>query len=90
MVSLIAHYKQFGALLIVSLFLLGCVVPASLGSKVYIRRQNEQSNYLSKHSTAKKMEEPKLGCVPLLLVPADCTPRNGTRVLSITNAAFNN
>ena len=56
MPSPIAHCKQSVILLVVSLFLLGCVVPSSVGSTVDIRIQNE-NNDLSKHSTAKKKKE---------------------------------
>ena len=51
-----AHYhcRQSVVLLVVSLFLLGCGVPCSVGSTVDIRRQNEENNDLSKHSTANK------------------------------------
>ena len=54
MPSPIAHCKQSVVLLVVSLFLLGCVVLSSVGSAVDIRRQSEGNNDLSKHSTAKK------------------------------------
>ena len=56
MPSPIAHCKQFVllVLLVVSLFLLGCVVPSSVGSTVDIRRQNEDNKDLSKHNTAKR------------------------------------
>ena len=54
MPSPFAHCKQSVVLLVVSLFLLGCVVPSSMGSARDIRRQSEENNDLSKHSTAKK------------------------------------
>ena len=57
MPSPIAHCKQSVVLLVVALFLLGCVVPSSLGSAVDIRRQNEENNDLSKHSTAEKRKK---------------------------------
>ena len=82
MPSPIAHCKQSVVLLVVSLFLLGCVVPSSVGSTVDIRRQSEENNDLSKHSTTKKKEKTRLGYVPLLLpLPGllqTATPRNGT------------
>jgi hypothetical protein len=64
-----------------------------VGSTVEIRRQNEENNDLSKHSTAKKNGGgTRLGYVPLLLpLPGllqIATPRNGTTVLSITDAPF--
>ena len=46
-----AHCKQSVVLLDV---LLGCIVPSSVGSTVDIRRQSEETNDLSKHSTAKR------------------------------------
>ena len=71
MPSPIAHCKQSVVLLVVSLFLLGCVVPSSVGSTVDIRRQSEENHDLSKHSTAQhsteKKEKISLDCVPLSL-----------------------
>ena len=54
MPSPIAHCKQSVVLLVVSMFLLGCVVPSSMGSAVEIRSPCEENNDLSKHGTAKK------------------------------------
>ena len=54
MPSPIAHCKQSVVLLVVSLFLLGCVVPTSVGSTAEIRRQSEDNKDLSKHNTAKR------------------------------------
>ena len=54
MPSPIAHCKQFVVLLVVSLFLLGCVVPSAVGSTVDIRRQSEDNKGLSKHNTTRK------------------------------------
>ena len=94
MPSPMAHCKQSVELLIVPLFLLGCVVPSSVGSSVETRRQSKEHNDLSKHSTAKKKrkkEKSRLGYVPLLLpllrLLLSATPR--TRVFSITDAPFN-
>ena len=74
MPSPIAQCKQFVVFLVVSLFLLACVVPSSVGSKVDIRRQSEENDDLSKHSTAKKKKK-KSGCtvrpVPTSIC-ADC------------------
>ena len=80
MPSPIAHCQQSVVLLVVSLFLLGCVVPSSVGSTVDIRRKSEEHNDLSKHSTAKKGGGGRLGYAPLLLPPPGllqiATPRN--------------
>ena len=88
MPSPIANCKQSVVLLAVSLLLLGCVVPSSLGSTVHIRRQSEENKDLSKYSTAKKKKKKKrLGYVPLPL-PGSlqiATPRRG---LSFTDAPF--
>ena len=54
MPSPIAHCKQCEVLLVVSLFLLGCVVLSSVGSTMNIRRQREEKNDLSQHSKAKE------------------------------------
>ena len=56
-------------LLVVSLFILGCVVPSFMGSTVDIRRQSEETHDLSKHITAeKKKGKNQVGlCVPLSL-----------------------
>ena len=54
MPSPIAHCKQSVVLLVVSLFLLGCVVPSAVGSTVDIRRQSEDNKGLSKHNTTRK------------------------------------
>ena len=76
MPSPIAHCKQSVVLLVVSLFLLGCVVPSSVGSTVDIRRQSEENNELSKHSTAKKKGGTTLGYVPLPGLLQIATPKN--------------
>ena len=41
-----SHCKQSVVLLVVSLFLMGCVVPSLVGSTVDIRRQSEENNDL--------------------------------------------
>ena len=79
------HSKQSVVLLVVSLFLLGCVVPSSVGTTVDIRRQSEENSDLSEHRTAKKTKKKKegggetsLGYVPLPLpgLLQIATPRN--------------
>ena len=57
MPSPIAHYKQCVVLLVVSLFLLGCVVPSAVGSTIDIRRQSEDNKGLSKHNTTRKKKK---------------------------------
>ena len=54
MPSPIAQWKQYLILLVVSLFLLGCIVFSSIGSIINIRKQIEVNNFLSKHNTAEK------------------------------------
>ena len=54
MPSPIAHCKPSAVLVVVSLFLLGCVAPSSVGSTVDSRRLSEENNDLSKHSTETK------------------------------------
>ena len=41
-------------LLVVCLFLLGCIVFSSIGSIINIRKQIEVNNFLSKHNTTEK------------------------------------
>ena len=76
MPSPIAHCKQSVALLVVSLFLLGCVVPSSVGSTVDIRRQSEENNDLSKQHGKKKTKTTSRFVYP---APAEdathCPPR---------------
>ena len=63
MPSPVAHCKQSVVLLVVSLFLLGCVVLSSVGSTVDITRQREENHDPSRHSTAKKKKKRKQsGC----------------------------
>ena len=68
MPSPIAHCTPSAVLLVLSLFLLGYVVPSSVGSTVDIKRQKEKNNDLSKHSTAqRKKGGNRLDCVPLFV-----------------------
>ena len=57
MPSPIAHCKQSVVLLVVSLFLLGRVVPSAVGSTVDIRKQSEDNKGLSKHNTKGKKKQ---------------------------------
>ena len=57
MPSPIARCKQSVVLLVVSLFLLGCVVPSAVGSIVDITRQREDNKGLSKHNTTRKKKK---------------------------------
>ena len=68
MCSPIAHCKQSNSLqtvkqsvvlLVVSLFLLGCVVPSLVGSTIAIRRQSEENHDVPKHITTKKNRKRK-------------------------------
>ena len=54
MPSPIANCKHSVVLLVVSLVLLGPVVPSAAGSTLDIRRQSEDHEGLSKHSTKRK------------------------------------
>ena len=54
MPSPIAHRKQSVVLVVISLFLLGCVVPSAVGSTIDIGRQSEDNKGLSKHNTTRK------------------------------------
>ena len=56
MPSPIAHCKQSVILLVVSLFLLGCVVPSSVDSTVDIRTRRK-NNVLPMHNRAKGKKE---------------------------------
>ena len=80
MPSPIAQCKKSVVLLVVSLFLLDCAVPSSVGSTVHIRGQTEENNDLPKHNAAKKKGENMLGYVPLFLplprLLQIATPRN--------------
>ena len=89
-----ARCKQSVVLLVVSLFLWGCVVPSSVGSTVDIvdiRRQSEENNDPSKHSTARKKKRKKpgwamhpcscpcQGCCRLQCAAACCMQRHASK-----------
>ena len=64
MPSPIAHCKQSVVLLVVSLFLLDCVVPSSVGSTVDIRRQKVKKMIYQSTAQQKRGGGTRLDYVP--------------------------